>query len=104
MASIVQSNQPSAQETSKGVKEMPVEQSSFLQHIKYDQQNFQLTVTMKNGGQYTHFYVYPSMVDEFMRSPSKGKFYADVIKGKHPANRIIDKTIGPAIKKSKKEI
>src|SRR5436190_2195456 len=86
---IAKALQPASQ-----MKELPVVESSFIQNFSYDSTNFQLTVTMKNGGQYTHWYFYPGMWEQLIQSPSKGKFYADVIKGKHPSTRIVNKTVG----------
>lgn len=76
-------------------KEDPIGDSSFIAKIKYDPAQLQLTVTMKNGSEYVHFFVFPATYDEFMRSPSKGTFYNGIIKGKSVSTRTISKGTGP---------
>lgn len=83
---------------SSSVREEPIGDSSFLQKIKYDASTFQLTVTMKNGAEYVHFMVFPATVDQMMQSPSKGKFYAQNIKGANPSSRLINKNVGPQVR------
>lgn len=95
MASINQ--HPAMQQSQGKLLEIPIGDSSFLQHFKYDAASFQLTVTMKNGSQYIHFYVYPGTVDQLIQAPSKGKFYADNIKGKYPGARTVSKGAGKPI-------
>lgn len=80
------------------IREEGLVESSFLQKIKYDSTTLQLTVTMKNGAEYVHFYVFPMTVDQLMQSPSKGSFYATQIKGKNPGTRLIDKNVGKAVR------
>ncbi len=76
--------------------DVPIGDSSFLQNVKYDPANYQLTVTMKSGAQYVHFQVYPSTFQQMMEAPSKGKFYADVIKKSgNPSQTIVSKSVGP---------
>lgn len=83
----------------KGIRESGVPESSFIQYLKYDEDNLQLTVTMKNGGEYTYFRVYPAIADDFFKSPSKGSYFANVIKGKNPNVKVVDKNIGRIKKK-----
>lgn len=87
------------QQSTKGIREIPCVESSFIQNFRYDPSTFQLSVTMKNGAQYLHFYVYPMMIDQLMAAPSKGKFYADVIKKSGaPSTKITHKEIGPQVR------
>jgi hypothetical protein len=82
---------------------MPIAESSFLMNVDYDPQNLQMTVTMKNGGQYIYHYVYPNVFQQFQESHSKGEFYAKVIRGKMPGTRIVNKTTGPSAKAKTKK-
>lgn len=84
----------SQKQKAEGITDMAIGDSSFIQNIKYDPTNLQLTVTMKNGGEYVHFHVYPQIVDSFITSPSKGKFYSQAIKGKYASTNSINKNIG----------
>lgn len=77
----------------------PISKSSFLQNIDYDPSSLQMTVTLKSGAQYVYFQVYPNTYQDFIKAPSKGKFYADVVKGLHKSTRTIDKTVGKQISK-----
>lgn len=99
MASI--SKGPFSQKKSGGTpKSLEPIQSSFLQQFKYDDKTFQLTVTMKTGAQYVYNSVDPATFNDLMEAPSKGKFYADYIKGRFGmANRVVDKNVGPRQKK-----
>ena len=98
MAQVLQNpSVPSA--APRGLVEMPVAKSKVIQHVSYDPQSLQMTVTMKNGAQYIHFYVYPNVMDDFIKAGSKGEFYSKVVKGKHPATRQVSKNVGKAIKK-----
>ena len=54
---------------------------------------------MKSGGEYVYDYVGQDIVDQFMKAPSKGRFYADVIKKMGDGSqRIINKTVGPQLR------
>ena len=97
MASIAQHPSQAAQ-SAKGIREIPCIESSFIENCRYDPSTFQLSVTMKSGAQYLNFYVYPMVIDQLMVSPSKGKFYADNIKGKSPSSKITHKEIGPQVR------
>ena len=96
MATLAQST-PSAPSPSV-VREVPIVDSSWLTKIKYDPSIFQLTITTKRGDEYVHFMVYPAMVDQMLQAPSKGKFYADNIKGKGLSNRVITKATGKPLR------
>lgn len=100
MAIVVQHEAVSQQAEASQIRKVPIGDSSFIQEVSYDPSTFQMTVTMKNGAQYIHWYVYPAIFDSMMQSPSKGKFYAEVIKGKHPSTRTITKNVGKAVKKA----
>ncbi len=76
--------------------DVPIGDSSFLQNMKYDAANSQLTITMKSGAQYVHFSVNPQTFQAMCEAPSKGKFYADVIKKSgNPSQTIVSKSVGP---------
>lgn len=94
MALVVQHPSTAPKQKQSGITELVVDDSSFLQHLKYDAANLQLTVTMKTGAQYIHWYVYPMTFNQMIESPSKGEFYAKVIKGRNPSTRTISKNIG----------
>lgn len=78
--------------------DIPTIESSFLENFKYDSSTQQLSVTMKNGAQYLYFSVEPHIIEQLGKSPSKGSFYANTIKGKYPGQPIVPKTIGPQIR------
>ena len=77
------------------VREEPIGDSSWIAKIKYDPVQLQLTVTTKEGSEYVHFMVYPATVDQFLQSPSKGRFYSENIKGKGISTRTVSKNTGP---------
>jgi len=91
----------SAQAPSKKT-EMPIGDSKFLQLVTYDPQNFQMTVTMKNGAQYLYFMVYPQVMSNFMEAKDKSRFYANEVRGKHQSARTISKSIGKKISTTRK--
>lgn len=93
MALVVQHPKITGAQTSQS-KETGVAESSYIQAIAYDSAVLQLTVTLKNGGQYTFFNVYPQTHEDFIQAPSKGKFFATVIKGKYSSSRPINKNVG----------
>ena len=98
MAQIIQ--HPAISNQSENKKQtLPIADSSYLEHIEYDPQNLQMTVTMKSGAQYLYFYVYPNIMSGFIEAPSKGEYYAKVVRGQHQATRIINKNVGKASKK-----
>lgn len=102
MAQVIQHPSIGGQKQSK-TQELPIADSSYLMHVAYDAANLQMTVTMKNGAQYLYSQIPPDVMEEFTLSPSKGKFYADKIRGSGQAQRIIDKNIGPAVSKKVKK-
>jgi hypothetical protein len=104
MAIVVQNPALSARSSTTGKTEMPIAQSKFLMDASYDPQSLQLTVTMKNGAQYIHFYVYPAVMEQFMTARSKGEFYSKNIKGKHPSTRVITKAVGKKISQKSKTV
>ena len=99
MAQVIQ--HPSiAKQSQTNLQEMPIAGSSYLQHVAYDPANLQMTVTMKTGAQYIYSYIYPSIMEEFVKAPSKGKFYADNVRGVSKATRVIDKNVGKKVSKT----
>lgn len=78
--------------------EQPIGDSSWIAKIKYDPAQLQLTVTTKEGSEYVHFMVYPATVDQLLQAPSKGRFYAEQIKGKGISVRTITKTTGKPLR------
>lgn len=96
MATIAQSPFTTAAQKN-GAQDIPTVDSSFLENFKYDAETKQLVVTMKNGAQYLHFGVEQQTVEGLIKAPSKGKFYANVIKKSgSPATKVTHKEIGPA--------
>jgi hypothetical protein len=104
MATVNQHEAMSNTQTGGKIQKIPVNDSSFLQEFVYDSGNLTLTVTMKDGGTYTHYFIFPVVVQQLIESPSKGSFYAKNIKGKGPSQRIISKTVGrkPSTQTNKK--
>lgn len=93
MASI---NQNPALNPQQKAREFPIIESSFLMNVHYDPATLQCVVTMKNGSQYIYNMVFPMVIDQWMQAPSKGKFYAESIRGKFSMHsRIVNKTTGP---------
>lgn len=97
MAQVIQHPAIAAQNGNQKPQEMPEAKSSFLMNASYDSKSLQLTVTMKNGAQYIYFYVYPNVWEDFQKAPSKGEFYAKLVRGKHASTRIIDKNVGKKV-------
>lgn len=89
---------PAFNSQSKGIREFPITESSFLMNVHYDPNTLQAVVTMKGGSQYIYNMVFPMTIDQWMQSPSKGKFFAENIRGKFKMrSRIIDKTVGKPV-------
>lgn len=99
MALVVQHPKISGQSKVIQSRETPVGESQVIQNIKHDSQSLQLTVTMKNGAQYLYSNVYPQVYEDFVQSKSKGRFFSEVIKGKYPSDRSINKNTGPSAKR-----
>jgi len=100
MAQIIQHPAIAAAQGKSQKTDMPIADSSFLQHVEYDAQNLQMTITTKSGAQYIYFQVYPQVMQDFIKAPSKGSFYAKMVKGLHPQTTIISKSIGKKISKT----
>jgi KTSC domain len=94
MASIAQTQMAGS---NKVIEEL-IGDSSWIAKIKYDPAQLQLTVTTKRGDEYVHFMVYPMTVDQLLQSPSKGKFYAQAIKGKGLSTKVVTKSTGAALR------
>jgi hypothetical protein len=97
MALVIQHPSITKQSPQTTKQEMPIGDSSFLQHVSYDPSAFQMTVTMKNGAQYLYFMVYPTIMEQWIQAQSKGEFYTKVVKGQHQSTRIISKNIGKKV-------
>lgn len=76
------------------IREFPINDSSFLMAVKYDPNTLQCDVTLKNGGQYIYYMIFPGVIDNWMQAPSKGKFFSTSIRGKFKSARIVNKTVG----------
>ncbi len=57
--------------------------SEAFAEIDYDAATQQLHVTFHHGGTYTHCGVPAEVYERFLRSPSKGRFYHDELKGRY---------------------
>ncbi len=89
-----------AQEQEKKVDDdVPVQDSNFLENVSYDATNRQMTVTMKQGGQYVYSDVPADVMGDFKESKDKGSYYANFIKGQYGSARTINKTVGKKVKK-----
>lgn len=87
---------PAFNQPSKGIRDFPINESSFLMNVHYDPNTLQAVVTMKGGSQYVYNMVFPMTIDQWMQSPSKGEFFSKNIRGKYKMRtRMIDKTVGP---------
>ena len=80
--------------------DMPINDSSFLMGASYDPTSLQLTITMKNGGQYSHYPFYPAQMTDFQEARSKNEFYAREIRGKGQTTKVIDHSVGKKISKT----
>lgn len=98
MATLAQPSIAAPNSAPSTVHEVPVVESSWLMKIKYDPATLQLTITTKGGSEYVHFMVYPATFDQLMQAPSKGRFYAQNIKGKGLSSRVITKTVGKPLR------
>ncbi len=97
MATLAQSPFNQSSGPSK-LRDIPCVDSSFLANFKYDPSTFQLVVEMKNGSERVHFFVYPNVIEDLIKAPSKGKFYNEMIKGRTQSMAVTHKQIGPAIR------
>jgi len=57
--------------------------SSFCDRIGYDRRRRVLEVCMKNGSSYFYAEVPPEIVQDFLAAESKGRFFAQRIKGRY---------------------
>ena len=62
-------------------------ESSHIDAIGYDDLKEELVVKFKNGQEYTYSDVKPFVYNDFLNSESKGKFFAQNIKGVYPERR-----------------
>ncbi len=66
---------------------IPVE-SSNIRAIGHDPRSNELHIHFKNGTQYVHPDVHRVLYQNMLQSPSKGKYYADRIKGIFPHRKL----------------
>ena len=59
---------------------IPIASSAFL-GVDYNSETRALTVSFRDGRNYTHHGVPESVYKPFLNAPSKGKFYNQYIKG-----------------------
>ena len=59
---------------------IPIASSAFL-GVDYNPETRTLTVYFRNGRNYVHHGVPESVYEQFINSPSKGRFYNQYIKG-----------------------
>lgn len=90
---------PSIASGGKQAIHMPIGDSKFLQNVNYDPDSQQMTVTMKNGGEYVYSRVTPDVMQAFQESRSKSEFYSSKIRGQFEGTRILDQTTGKKPKK-----
>lgn len=69
------------------VKMAPVK-SSTIESVGYHQESSTLFVTFKSGDHYLYNGVTPQLHDAFMKSPSKGKFFHSLIRGKYQHSKL----------------
>jgi len=86
----------------KKKEDLPIEDSTFLMAATYDPEMAQMTITMKNGGEYTYSSIDPSTFERFKQARDKSRFYANEIRGVEKGSRTVNKTIGKAIQKVSK--
>ncbi len=64
---------------------MIVDNSSCIQRFDYDESTKILTITFGHGGKYDYPGIPKSLVERWMKSESKGKFYNKEIRFKYGA-------------------
>ena len=67
---------------------LPCAGSSWLESVSYDSSSLRLTVNTKDGASWQHAMFYPNQFTEMQLAPSKGSYYANNVKGKHPRTDI----------------
>lgn len=95
MALIIQ--HPAIAKQGQGKNSLPIADSSYLMHIEHDPESLQMKVTMKTGAEYVYSYVPSNVMEEFIKAPSKGKYYAEMVKGKFESTTIITKNTGKKV-------
>ena len=63
-------------------------ESSNLKEVAHDAKGNTLSVTFHNGGQYVLHDVPEKLYKELLAAPSKGKFYGERLRGKHPTIKV----------------
>jgi hypothetical protein len=62
--------------------------SSWIKEIKYNRKKRQLLLILGNNNRYTIDGISRTIFDKWKTSPSKGKYFHQIIAGKYKANRI----------------
>lgn len=70
------------------MKHTPIDNSSNIKAIGYDEKNNTLEVIFKNGGHYSYENVSIEMHKELMTADSVGTHFSKHIKGKHKFNKV----------------
>lgn len=86
--------------SSSGVQDVAL-QSSFMQRAVYDPSSLRLTLYFKSGKEITHLFVFPTVWAAFLQAPSKGSFYAKMIKGQTQSINVNKPLMPSDINKSK---
>lgn len=69
------------------LKMIPV-RSSYIAYVGYDPDNMILRIQFAEGSVYDYHSVPVSIAQQFLAAPSKGKYYAEWIKGRFSPVRI----------------
>ena len=67
--------------------------SDAIHAIGYDRERMLLEIVFTAGGIYRYVHVPPQLVEKFLRSPSKGRFFQKYIRGSYAMERISRKRI-----------
>ena len=62
--------------------------SSAIRYIAYDEARRELQVGFVDGGDYAYEGVEPQVHRAFRQAPSKGRFFAQEIRGHYPYRRV----------------
>lgn len=67
--------------------------SDAIHAIGYDRERMILEIVFIAGGIYRYVHVPPQLVEKFLQSPSKGRFFQKYIRGSYAMERISKKRI-----------
>jgi hypothetical protein len=73
------------------MREAPVKpevQSSAIQRIEYDPVSLTLFVIFLDGDAYAYLNVPAEVHDDFMRAPSKGRFFSEAVRDRYETRRL----------------